>query len=81
MVTAPGTAVLVDSLLLIMSKNNRRVISAHICTNLEEAEVVAVMSQKSNLRLSFDKMDAVRETLSQTSLVVQSVVVSVRGED
>ena len=40
-----------------------------------------VMSQKSNLRLSFDKMDAVKETLSQTSLVVQSVVVSVRGED
>ena len=77
-VTAPGPVVWADSLLLIVSKN-RHVISAHICTNLEE--VVVVMTQMSNLQLSYGKMDAVRETPSQTFPVVQSVVVSVKGED
>ena len=64
-----------------MRKNNRHVISARICTNLEVAEVVVVITRWNNLQLSFDKMDAVRETPSQTSPVVQSVAVSVRGED
>ena len=79
-VTAPGPVVWADSLLLIVSKNHR-VISAHICTDLEEVMVVVVMTQMSNLQLSYGKMDAVREIPSQTFPVVQSVVVSVKGED
>lgn len=70
-----------ESLLMIVSKYSHPVITAHICTHLVEAGAVVVMIQMSNLQLSYDKMDGVRETPSQTFPAVQSIVVSVKGED
>lgn len=54
---------------------------ARICTRLLGGGAVAGMIQMSNLKLSYDKMDAVKETLSQTFLAVQSIVVSVKDGD
>ena len=56
-------------------------VSVRICTHLLEGGAAAVMIQMSNLKLSYDKMDAVKETLSQTSPAVRSTAVSVKDED
>lgn len=66
---------------LTVSMNSHLVTSARIYTYLEEEEAVAVMILMSNLKLSYDKMDAVKETLYQIFPAVQSTVVSVKGED
>lgn len=81
MVSVLDLVVWVESLLLIVNKYNRLVTSARICTHLVEAAAEVEMSRMNNLMLSCDKMAAVREIPSQTFPAVQSVVVSVKGED
>ena len=67
--------------LLMMLKMSHSVSCVHICTRPLGGGAVAGMIQMSNLKLSYDKMDAVKETLSQTFPAVQSTVVSVKDED
>ena len=65
----------------MMLEMTHSVSCAHICKCPLVGGAVAEMILMSNLKLSCDKMDAVKETLSQTFPAVRSTVVSVKDED